>query len=81
MWLLVPVTECTVCRMAQEVQEHFPGLVEEKQDGMLGLNYDGIAVLAIQAVKEQQVVIDTQNDRIAKLEAVVRELLQERSFD
>ena len=44
--------------MAQDVQQVFPELVSENEDGNLGLNYDGFGVLAIQALQEQQAQID-----------------------
>ena len=49
--------------IAQEVQEVFPELVYERE-GLLTLAYDNFAVLSIQAIKEQQVIIDSQNAKI-----------------
>ncbi len=54
--------------IAQEVEALFPELVKEN-DGYLGLTYSGFGVLAIQAIKEQQAVIDSQEERINALEA------------
>ncbi|HXR79819.1 MAG TPA: tail fiber domain-containing protein, partial [Saprospiraceae bacterium] len=45
--------------MAQEVEQQFPELVEEK-DGYKSLCYDHFAVLSVQAIKEQQVEINQQ---------------------
>ncbi|MCH8477707.1 MAG: tail fiber domain-containing protein, partial [Wenzhouxiangella sp.] len=45
--------------MAQDVQQVFPDLVvADVDDGYLGLNYAQFSVLAIQAVREQQAIID-----------------------
>jgi|GEM_PF-1202170 len=57
--------------IAQEVQEIFPELVEEMDEGYLGVNYAGFSTLAIQAVKEQQEIIDNLEERLAKLEALL----------
>jgi len=44
--------------IAQEVQAIFPELVRKSDDGTLALAYDDFAVLAVQAIKEQQAEID-----------------------
>ncbi len=46
--------------VAQEVKPIFPEIVNEREDGYLGLAYDEFGVLAIQAIKEQQVMINEQ---------------------
>ena len=58
--------------MAQEVEEQFPQLVSEKE-GYKGLCYDHFAVLAVQAVKEQQTEIEKLKSQLAQ----VNELKQE----
>ncbi|MFA6082681.1 MAG: tail fiber domain-containing protein [Patescibacteria group bacterium] len=52
--------------IAQEVQPYFPDLVENL-DGYLGVTYDRIAPVLIEAIKEQQVQITTSNSQIAGL--------------
>ena len=59
--------------IAQEVQEVFPDLVEKMEDGMLGVNYMGFSPLAIQAINEQQEIIDSLEDRIIRLEKLITE--------
>jgi len=54
--------------VAQEVKEVFPELVDEMSDGKLGVNYMGFNTLAVQAIKEQQEIISTLEDRISRLE-------------
>lgn len=61
--------------MAQDVQALFPDLVSEK-NGFLGLNYVGFIPVAIKAIQEQQAIIQSQEERIAKLEAAVEELMK-----
>jgi len=66
--------------IAQEVQAIFPELVHKSEDGTLALAYDDFAILAIQAIKEQQAEIENQTQknneleqRLAKLEALLLE--------
>lgn len=53
--------------MAQEVQPQFPELVEADESGNLGMNYAGLSVVALQAIKEQQAVINAQQQEIDQL--------------
>ena len=69
-----PSSKKTVGFIAQEVQEHFPDVVGEK-NGYLSIGYDGLIPIAFKAIQEQQKIIDTQEERIAKLEALVQELV------
>lgn len=62
--------------IAQDVQKAFPDLVAEMEDGNLGVNYLGFSPLAIQAITEQQEIIDTLTERISKLEEIVDELMK-----
>ncbi len=54
--------------IAQDVQAAFPELVETNDDGLLSVNYMGFSPLAIQAINEQQEIIETLINRIEKLE-------------
>ena len=47
--------------IAQEVEVLFPNLVHINEDGFKMVNYDGLGVLAIQAIKEQQMIIEAQS--------------------
>ena len=53
--------------IAQEVEPLFPEVVHEK-DGIKAINYDAFAVIAIQAIKEQQEIIEELKTRIERLE-------------
>ena len=61
--------------MAQDVQQLFPDAVVENsmKDGekRLGINYQYFTVLAIKAVQEQQQQIQSLEQRLAKLEALI----------
>ena len=60
--------------IAQEVQEIFPDLVKEDDLGYLAVDYNGIIPVIVEAMKEQQNMIDKQNRRIEALEALLAEL-------
>ena len=53
--------------IAQEVQELFPDLVSQEED-TLGLSYATFGVLAIQAIQEQQEIIDDLNQQVQSME-------------
>ena len=64
--------------MAQEIQEQFPDLVVERQDGMLTVNYQGLIPVLINAIKEQNLELENSKKanqgleaRIARLEVLV----------
>ena len=67
--------------IAQEVQDYFPELVHENIDDKTGesfytLNYDGITVVAVKAIQEQQEIIEQLASRIKDLEKQVAKLQQ-----
>lgn len=64
----IGLNELTTGFIAQEVQEVFPDLVSEINDGLLGVNYAGFSPLAIQAIKEQQEIINSLEERISQIE-------------
>ncbi|MEP6796083.1 MAG: tail fiber domain-containing protein, partial [Saprospiraceae bacterium] len=66
--------------IAQDVEPIFPQLVTPPsttggREINYTMNYAGFGVLAIEAIQEQQKIIDAQEVRIAKLEEAVAELL------
>tara|TARA_R110000850_G_scaffold182360_1_gene307831 strand:- start:93218 stop:94585 length:1368 start_codon:yes stop_codon:yes gene_type:complete len=69
--------------IAQEVELILPDLVKEKKMNIEGLgeidlksvNYIGLIPIIIQSIQEQQEIIDNQESRIAKLEAIVNQLM------
>ena len=61
--------------IAQEVEPLFPEVVHEK-DGIKALNYDAFAIIAIQAIKEQQEMIEKQQSQIDELKEIVSKLVK-----
>lgn len=65
--------------VAQELKKHFPELVYEFDDEKTGkkfytVNYNGIAVVAVKSIQEQQEVIEDQSARIDELERKLERL-------
>lgn len=67
--------------LAQELEEVLPELVIEKPTKLEGfetiksVNYTGLIPILTKAIQEQQEIIESQEARIAKLEALVEQLL------
>ena len=55
--------------IAQEIQEILPQVVQEQEDGMLGVSYGNITAVLIEAIKEQQTQIE-------ELKQLVNQLIQ-----
>ncbi len=65
--------------IAQEIQKILPEVVmlhkdKEDPEGTLSVDYGNITGLLIEAIKEQQTIIDSQEARIARLEALINKL-------
>ncbi|MCH7658195.1 MAG: tail fiber domain-containing protein [Bacteroidetes bacterium] len=54
--------------IAQEVEEVLPELVKEGPDGLKSINYSSISAVLVEAIKEQQKMIEELQERIAALE-------------
>jgi hypothetical protein len=54
--------------IAQDVKEVFPEIVSGTEDTLYAVNYDGLTALLIEAVKEQQTIINELKQRIENLE-------------
>jgi hypothetical protein len=69
--------------VAQELNRYFPELVFEKKDKSGGtiytVNYNGIAVVAVKAIQEQQEIIEAQEETIEQLTKRIEDL--ERRFE
>jgi trimeric autotransporter adhesin len=61
--------------IAQDVEKVFPELVNEGPNGYKSIDYSKITPVLIEAIKEQQKQIDSQNKRIDELEKAVSALL------
>lgn len=68
-----PETELSYGFVAQEVESVFPDFVVEK-DGIKALKYSNFAVIAIQAIQEQQTLIQNQQEIIKSLEKRIQKL-------
>jgi len=72
--------------IAQEVELILPNLVNKKKMNIEGLgeidlksvNYTGLIPILIQGIQEQQEIIESQEERIAKLEALVNQLINKK---
>ena len=60
--------------LAQEIKEVFPELVSEDDNEMLAVNYQGLVPVLINALKEQDKIIKTQEERLSKIEEVLANL-------
>ncbi|MCF0049550.1 tail fiber domain-containing protein [Dyadobacter sp. LJ53] len=52
---------------AQEIKEIFPELVHEDKDGYLGVDYVSLIPVLVEAIKEQQAMINTLKEQVNKL--------------
>ncbi|MBO4602900.1 MAG: tail fiber domain-containing protein [Salinivirgaceae bacterium] len=62
--------------IAQEVEAVLPEAVETGEDGYKSVNYSNITPLLIEAIKEQQTIIDNQQKEIDELKAQMKEILE-----
>lgn len=62
---------------AQEVQEVFPELVSETQDGYLALNYTGLIPILVEAIKEQDEAIAALDETMKKYAIELEKLKKE----
>ena len=60
--------------LAQEIQEVFPELVIEDGNEMLAVNYQGLVPVLINALKEQDKIIKSQEERLTNIEKVIAKL-------
>ena len=54
--------------LAQEIQGVFPELVSEDNNEMLAVNYQGLVPVLINALKEQDIIIKSQEERLTNIE-------------
>ena len=57
--------------LAQEIQEVFPELVSEDDNEMLAVNYQGLVPVLINALKEQDKIIKSQEARLTNIENLI----------
>ena len=54
--------------VAQELQQIFPDMVTQREDGVLGVRYTELIPVLVQAIKEQQEEIEALTKRVLELE-------------
>ena len=64
----------TIGVLAQDIQEVFPELVTTDDNNMLAVNYQGLVPVLINALKEQDAKVKEQEERLARLEAMIAEM-------
>jgi len=62
--------------IAQEMEQVIPALVVENAEGYKSVDYISMTAVLMEAMKEQQTIIEQQETRIADLEARLDELVQ-----
>ena len=62
--------------IAQEMEQVIPALVVENAEGYKSVDYSSMTAVLMEAMKEQQTIIEQQETRIADLEARLDELVQ-----
>ena len=62
--------------IAQEMEQVIPALVVENAEGYKSVDYSSMTAVMMEAMKEQQTIIEQQETRIADLEARLDELVQ-----
>ena len=61
--------------ITQEIEKLYPELVRsEGDDNFQGLNYQEFSVLAIKAIQEQQQIIESQADKLCKMDAELKSI-------
>lgn len=73
-----PTAKLNIGFLAQEVGEVFPEMVEELKSGYQGVKYAQFAPILVEAIKEQQIIIEEQASKIKNLERHAQEMLDLR---
>jgi hypothetical protein len=67
-----PDTRLHMGFIAQEVQKIFPDIVSENKNGLLSISYNQLIPVLVQTVKEQNDKIKSLEERIARLESLIK---------
>lgn len=57
--------------LAQELQTYYPELVREDGDGMLSINYTGLIPVIVEAIKEQDKIINELKQEVKSLQSAM----------
>lgn len=60
--------------IAQEFEKDFPELVSKDSRGYLSIQYQNVSAILLQAIKEQQLIIDKQQQEITLLKNSIKEI-------
>ncbi|MBI4947258.1 MAG: tail fiber domain-containing protein [Bacteroidetes bacterium] len=66
--------------IAQELEKIYPEVVMTDKDGYKSVDYSRLTPVLVEAIKEQQKTIDSQQLAIAELKAAVNKLLQQNTI-
>lgn len=64
-------TESRTGFIAQDMQKIFPHLVKQDEAGYLAIDYTGLIPVIVEAIKEQQLIINAQSLKIKELESII----------
>jgi|GEM_PF-3434768 len=73
-WKDKPAKGQQIGLIAQEVKAAFPELVKEDENGVLSVSYSNFAAVLLQAIKEQQIIINQQEEKNGQLEERIERL-------
>lgn len=62
--------------IAQELEAVIPEVVTTRHDGYKAVAYQNLTSVLVEGIKEQQVIIEAQNERLDRLEAQVKALME-----
>lgn len=62
-----PTAKLNIGFIAQEIEEVFPELVAEQPNGFQGVNYPQFVPILLEAIKEQQTIIEEQAEKMQTL--------------
>jgi len=60
--------------IAQNIQKYYPEMVKKGENGMLSVNYSGMSVILLQAINEQQELIQKQQEENKILKEQIEEI-------
>ncbi len=64
--------------IAQDLEKVFPQLVNTDNNGYKAIAYDKLSSLLVEAIKEQQEQIESQSEKITRLEKLVEQLIEDK---
>jgi hypothetical protein len=62
--------------VAQEIEPLFPELIQKDSKGYLSIEYSNMTAILLQAIKEQQEIINEQNKKNEELELQLKQIME-----